>query len=137
MGVTPTCWRPPFGDVDVRILFCRNVATLTILAVLQDRIRAIANALGLQTIIWGFDSNDWKAGTGNITTTDVDNAYNWLIGNETSGLFNTAGGIMLTHELNNYTMSEAINYYPRLKSSFAVRSTPHDQKSFATTLTLR
>jgi len=43
---------------------------------------------------------------------------------------------MLTHELNNYTMSEAIKYYPQLKSSFSVRSIPYDQKSVATALTL-
>ena len=32
-GVTPTFWRPPFGDVD-------------------NRVRAIATAMGLQTSIW-------------------------------------------------------------------------------------
>jgi peptidoglycan/xylan/chitin deacetylase (PgdA/CDA1 family) len=102
---------------------------------LQDRIRKIANALGLRTIVWGYDSNDWRAGTGNITGADVDNAYNLFISNLTAGTFNTAGGIMLTHELNNYTMSEAIKYYPQLKSSFSVRFIPRDQKGFATALT--
>lgn len=33
MGITPTCWRPPYGDVD-------------------DRIRAIAQGLGLRTYMW-------------------------------------------------------------------------------------
>lgn len=33
MGVTPTCWRPPYGDVD-------------------DRVRAIAQGLGLRTYMW-------------------------------------------------------------------------------------
>jgi hypothetical protein len=101
---------------------------------LQDRIRAIANALGLRTVVWGYDSNDWRVGTGNITEADVDNAYNLFISNLTAGTFNTAGGIMLTHELNNYTMSEAIKYYPQLKSSFSVRSIPekrHDGADFA------
>lgn len=37
LGVTPTCWRPPFGDVD-------------------NRVRMIANALNLRTIIWSEDS---------------------------------------------------------------------------------
>lgn len=36
-GVTPTCWRAPFGDVD-------------------DRIRTIAHGLGLQHMMWEFDS---------------------------------------------------------------------------------
>ncbi|KAI0246826.1 chitin deacetylase [Lactifluus subvellereus] len=98
-GVTPTCWRPPYGDVD-------------------DRIRAIANALGLQTIIWKYDSNDWRVGQINVTTATVDSFYNLFINNLTAGTFNTVGGIMLTHELNNYTMQEAINFYPQLKSAF-------------------
>ncbi|TFY73368.1 hypothetical protein EWM64_g10644 [Hericium alpestre] len=98
-GVTPTCWRPPFGDVD-------------------DRIRAIANGLGLQTIIWKYDSNDWRNGQGGITPQDVDNNYMQFINNATSGTFDGAGGIMLTHELNNYTMSEAIKFYPQLQSAF-------------------
>jgi len=98
-GVTPTCWRPPYGDVD-------------------DRIRAIANALGLRTIIWKYDSNDWRAGTGNITDADVDANYNALITNVTNGMFDTQGVIMLTHELNNFTMSEAVKFYDQLKAAF-------------------
>jgi peptidoglycan/xylan/chitin deacetylase (PgdA/CDA1 family) len=23
VGVTPTCWRPPYGDIDVRFMFLR------------------------------------------------------------------------------------------------------------------
>ncbi|KZP27870.1 hypothetical protein FIBSPDRAFT_780350, partial [Athelia psychrophila] len=42
--VTPKCWRPPFGDVDARI-------------------RAIATALNLTTVVWQYDSNDWQVGT--------------------------------------------------------------------------
>ncbi|KAN0114188.1 chitin deacetylase [Russula decolorans] len=103
-GVTPTCWRPPYGDVD-------------------DRIRYIANQLGLQTIIWGYDSFDWRVGTvvGNVTITqaDVDADYGLFISNLSAGTFNAAGGIMLTHELNNFTMQEAINWYPRLKAAFS------------------
>jgi len=98
-GVTPTCWRPPFGDVD-------------------DRIRAIANGLGLRTIIWRFDSNDWKANTGNITAADVDTNYQNLISTAKTGGFNEAGAIMLTHEINNFTMAEAIKFYPQLKDAF-------------------
>ncbi|KAH9979332.1 chitin deacetylase [Lactifluus volemus] len=98
-GVTPTCWRPPYGDID-------------------DRIRAIAHALGLHTIVWKYDSNDWRAGSPNVTTASVDANYNLFITNATSGSFDTVGGILLTHEVNNYTMQEAINYYPQLKTTF-------------------
>lgn len=31
------------------------------------------------------------------------------------------GAIMLTHELNNYTMSEAIKWYPSLRAAFEVK----------------
>jgi len=100
VGVTPTCWRPPFGDVD-------------------DRARWIANALGLRTIIWKFDSNDWRAGTGNVTAADVDANYESLIARAQNGTFTSGGTIMLTHELNNFTMSEAMKFYSQLKSAFA------------------
>jgi hypothetical protein len=99
VGVTPTCWRPPYGDVD-------------------DRIRAIANALGLRTVIWQYDSNDWQVGSTNVTAAQVDSNYMSLIQNAQSGAFNSVGTIMLTHELNNYTMSEAIKFLPQLKSVF-------------------
>ncbi|KAF8639061.1 hypothetical protein AX17_001757 [Amanita inopinata Kibby_2008] len=99
VGVTPTCWRPPFGDVD-------------------DRIRAIATSLGLRTILWGYDSNDWRAGVGNVTAVDVDTNYQHLIDSVNSGKFDNSGAIMLTHELNNFTMSEAVKFYPQLRASF-------------------
>ncbi|KAG2078955.1 glycoside hydrolase/deacetylase [Suillus decipiens] len=94
VGVTPTCWRPPYGDID-------------------DRVRAIAHALGLRTIIWQYDSNDWR-GPGN----GVDQDYQSLITNAQNGAFATKGTIMLTHELNNFTMSKAIQYYSQLKAAF-------------------
>ncbi|KAI9446955.1 hypothetical protein BJY52DRAFT_1314068, partial [Lactarius psammicola] len=99
-GVTVTCWRPPYGDVD-------------------DRIRAIANALGLQTIMWEYDSLDWEAGEGNFGPADVDGNYWLFVNNLTAGNFNTKGAILLTHELNNSTMQAAIRWYPRLKSRFS------------------
>jgi len=98
-GVTPTCWRPPFGDVD-------------------DRVRSIAKLMGLRTIIWQYDSNDWRAGTANITDADVDANYDALIARAQNGTFNTEGTIMLTHELNNFTMSEAMKFYDQLKAAF-------------------
>ncbi|KAI6030088.1 hypothetical protein EDC04DRAFT_2898619 [Pisolithus marmoratus] len=94
IGVTPTCWRPPYGDVD-------------------DRIRAIAEAMGLQTIIWQYDSMDWA---GDASQTDAN--YQALINTATSGGFNNVGAIFLTHELSNFTMSEAIKWYDGLASAF-------------------
>ena len=40
VGITPKCWRPPFGDID-------------------DRVRAIAWQMGMRSILWDRDSNDW------------------------------------------------------------------------------
>jgi hypothetical protein len=62
---------------------------------------------------------------GNVTITqaDVDADYGLFISNLSAGTFNAAGGIMLTHELNNFTMQEAINWYPRLKAAFSVQCT--------------
>jgi len=98
-GVTPTCWRPPYGDID-------------------DRIRAIANALGLRTIIWTYDSNDWKAVVGTVPPATVDASYQSLIDSANNGTFDTAGTIILTHELANFTMAEAVKFYPQLKTAF-------------------
>ncbi|KZP15538.1 carbohydrate esterase family 4 protein [Athelia psychrophila] len=98
-GVTPTCWRPPYGDID-------------------DRVRSIANALGLRSILWQYDSNDWQVGSTATTPAQVDANYQALITSAGNGTFNTQGTIILTHELNNYTMQEAINFYPKLKAAF-------------------
>lgn len=98
-GVTPTCWRPPYGDID-------------------DRIRAIASGLGLRTIIWTYDSNDWQLGFNGITATQIDANYQQLIDLAGNGTFATQGTIMLTHELTNFTMSEAVKFYPMLKTAF-------------------
>ncbi|KAF5353035.1 hypothetical protein D9757_011852 [Collybiopsis confluens] len=107
VGVTPTCWRPPFGDID-------------------DRIRAIAEGLGLITVIWGSDSFDWEQATGNVTADQVYANYDNLITKAENGTFSTVGSIMLTHELNSksllslryFTMQTAVTMYPQLKAAF-------------------
>ncbi|KAJ3752394.1 carbohydrate esterase family 4 protein [Lentinula raphanica] len=99
VGVTPTCWRPPYGDVD-------------------DRIRSIAHALGLQTIMWEYDSEDADVNGNSITDQTVENNYNNFIQTANNGTFNSTGAIILSHELNNFTMSEAVKFYPQLKTSF-------------------
>ncbi|KAJ6559301.1 hypothetical protein B0H10DRAFT_1894269 [Mycena sp. CBHHK59/15] len=94
-GYTPKCWRPPTGDID-------------------DRIRYIASQLGLETVLWKFDSFDY-------TTTDpavVQGNYDGLLGNLSAGVFDTVGAIILAHELNNFTMQMAVENYPRLAAAF-------------------
>ncbi|KAJ6602833.1 carbohydrate esterase family 4 protein [Mycena vulgaris] len=98
-GFTPTCWRPPFGDVD-------------------DRIRYIASQLGLETIIWKYDANDWEVGENGVTADMVQANYDALMANASAGAFDSIGTIILTHELNNYTMQTAIDNYPKLAAVF-------------------
>lgn len=98
-GYTPTCWRPPLGDVD-------------------DRIRYIASQLGLDTILWKYNSNDWEVGQNNVTTDSVQQNYDNLISAAKSGTFDSVGAIILTHELNNYTMQTAIENYRALSEAF-------------------
>ncbi|KAF7974715.1 hypothetical protein HWV62_11373 [Athelia sp. TMB] len=96
-GVTPKCWRPPYGDVD-------------------DRIRSIAAALNLTTIVWSYDSFDYN---GPSVQAEVDQNYENLIARAKNGTFANAGTIMLTHELTNFTMQTAVDYYAQLKGAFA------------------
>lgn len=94
-GYTPQCWRPPFGDID-------------------DRIRYIAAQLGLETVIWKYDSFDYTA----QPPAEIQSHYDDLMSNVTAGTFDTVGAIILTHELNNFTMQVAVNNYPKLAASF-------------------
>lgn len=76
VGVTPTCWRPPYGDVD-------------------DRIRAIAKGLGLRAVLWQYDSNDWQVGASTtVTPATVDGNYQALITSAQNGTFNSVGLVL-------------------------------------------
>ncbi|KAJ2919081.1 hypothetical protein MD484_g1302, partial [Candolleomyces efflorescens] len=55
---------------------------------------------------------------GGVSSEIVDANYELLLKESESGVFDKAGAILLAHELNNFTMSEAVKYYERLKSSF-------------------
>ncbi|KAJ6602840.1 carbohydrate esterase family 4 protein [Mycena vulgaris] len=98
-GVTPTCWRPPRGDVD-------------------DRIRFIAQQLGLDTVMWGFDAFDWEVGSNGVTEATVQGNYDSIVTKAGQGAFNNVGAIMLMHELNNYTMQTTMDNYPKLAGAF-------------------
>lgn len=100
VGVTPTAWRPPYGDVD-------------------DRIRAIATALGLRTVLWSDDTSDWKIQpAGPLPTASIDQNYASIISKGASPALETSGLIVLTHEINGWTMQEAIKEYPNVAAAF-------------------
>lgn len=97
-GLTPRYWRPPYGDID-------------------DRVRWIATQLGLTAVIWNLDTNDWSAG---FTTTveAVQQSYDDYVTMGTNGTFATSGNIVLTHEINNTTMSLAVENLPKIIAAY-------------------
>ncbi|GAA6029169.1 hypothetical protein JCM8097_001634 [Rhodosporidiobolus ruineniae] len=97
LGVTVQCWRPPYGDVD-------------------DRVRYIANALGMSTIIWVDNTFDYEIAT--LSAATVERNYNDIIAKAANGTYNTHGTIVLTHELNNDTMALGELYLPKIKQAF-------------------
>ncbi|OZJ01604.1 hypothetical protein BZG36_05583, partial [Bifiguratus adelaidae] len=101
LGVTPRCWRPPYGDVD-------------------DRVRAIAWQMGMRTIIWDWDSNDWNIegpDGGSLTAATVDSYFNTWIADAKK--YNH-GHIVLEHELSSTTVSMAEKWLPSLQQAFKV-----------------
>ncbi|KAI7877498.1 glycoside hydrolase/deacetylase [Lichtheimia hyalospora FSU 10163] len=104
VNVTPKCWRPPYGDVD-------------------DRVRAIAWQMGMRTVLWDEDTNDWNMpgdGGGNLSPDTVDGYFNGWIEARKNGSDNQQGHIILEHELNNSTVSMAEKWLPQLQETFNV-----------------
>ncbi|MBW0507145.1 hypothetical protein O181_046860 [Austropuccinia psidii MF-1] len=97
LGITVQCWRPPFGDVD-------------------DRIRFIASKLGMSTILWDNDVNDFRYLT--VGQAAVNSSYENLIKAATNGLFNNHGIVVLSHELNADTMNTNAAYLPKIQQAF-------------------
>lgn len=96
-GVTPRCWRPPYGDVD-------------------DRVRAIATGLGMSTNLWSGDTDDWQVlPYGTEPTSKIKANYASII-NEKG--YNQHGNIVLTHEINGPTMKMFMTMYPKIKAAF-------------------
>ena len=94
LGVTPRCWRPPFGDVD-------------------DRVRAIAAGLGLRTILWQEDTNDWKISDGKATKKQVEERYNNFINKA-----NDESPIVLTHEISKDSMDVFMDMQPKVSKAY-------------------
>jgi peptidoglycan/xylan/chitin deacetylase (PgdA/CDA1 family) len=95
LGVTPTCMRPPYGDID-------------------DRVRGISLAMGLVPMIWTrsptgaqFDTNDWKVAGGLANGTDSWESFQQIMGN--ASMIDT-GFIVLQHDLYEITVDLAIGY---------------------------
>lgn len=103
-GITSKCWRPPYGDVD-------------------DRVRAIAWQMGLTTVLWDEDTDDWNMpgdGGGNLSPETVDGYFEDWISARKNGTDNKTGHIVLQHELNNSTVSMAEKWLPQVQQAFNV-----------------
>ncbi|KAI9497133.1 hypothetical protein BDB00DRAFT_756910 [Zychaea mexicana] len=104
-GATSKCWRPPFGDVD-------------------DRVRAIAHQMGLTTVLWSRDSNDWNlpsmTNKGQLEPETVDGYFSQWIDERMAGN-ETHGHIGLQHELNEVTIGMAEKWLPKLKEAFSIK----------------
>jgi peptidoglycan/xylan/chitin deacetylase (PgdA/CDA1 family) len=93
-GLTPNTMRPPYGDID-------------------DRIRAIALAMGFTPIIWtgyndtNFDTNDWHIAAGTVSASGVLAAFETIM-QEAGEL--TTGFIVLAHDLYQQSVDLATGY---------------------------
>ncbi|KAG0170112.1 hypothetical protein DFQ28_003838 [Apophysomyces sp. BC1034] len=97
-GVTPRYWRPPYGDVD-------------------DRVRWVATQLGLTTVVWSLDTDDWAAGL-TETLAQVQGNYDAFIDMGKNGTFKAGGQIVLSHEINNTTMQLAVDNLPKILDAY-------------------
>ncbi|GAA6052100.1 hypothetical protein JCM3770_006631 [Rhodotorula araucariae] len=97
LGVTVRCWRPPYGDVD-------------------DRIRYIAQALDMRTIIWNEDTDDYSWNTLGINA--IRKNYQAILDKQKAGKYNKRGVIVLAHEIDNGTMQLSEEFLPQLMEQF-------------------
>lgn len=88
--------RAPFGDVD-------------------NRVRAIANQMGLTNIIWSstrdgrnFDTEDWKIGAGTVTAPQVFQRFESFMQEAVQTL--STGFIVLAHDLYQQSVDLAMGY---------------------------
>ncbi|KAJ7102287.1 hypothetical protein B0H15DRAFT_813999 [Mycena belliarum] len=108
LGVTPSHFRPPFGDID-------------------NRVRAIAKAMGLTPVMWTrispmatFDTDDFDLHSGASTASKVLQNWNFIEANATT--FDT-GFILLEHDLfqqsvdiaTGYILPDALAHQPAFK----------------------
>ncbi|GAA5912815.1 hypothetical protein JCM8208_006435 [Rhodotorula glutinis] len=97
LGVTVRCWRPPYGDVD-------------------DRIRWMAQALDMQTVIWTDDTFDYDWVT--LGMDAIRKNYQAIFDKQTAGKYNSAGAIVLTHEIDGGTMELSQEMLPQMMKQF-------------------
>jgi len=95
LGLTPNYWRPPYGDID-------------------NRVRAISIAMGLQPIMWTrlspvatFDTGDFYITSGGTTAPQVIQNWEYIMANVSTL---STGFIVLEHDLFEQTVQIATGY---------------------------
>lgn len=71
----------------------------------------------MTTILWNLDTDDWAAGFSE-TVENVQNTYEAFIAMGTNGTFKNSGQITLTHEINNETMTLAMEFLPKIQAAY-------------------
>ncbi|KAF9953965.1 hypothetical protein BGZ72_005003 [Mortierella alpina] len=106
LGITPKCWRPPYGDID-------------------DRVRAIAWQMGLRAILWDWDTDDWKIngdqvapGPGSITFAQANDTVKGWVDNRAKGNDTQQGHVVLEHELSNATITLTEFWLPTIQKNY-------------------
>lgn len=127
-GVTPRCWRRrfylyiSFSDI-LFLTHCVFFFHVAPYGDVDDRVRAIAWQMGMHTVIWDEDSNDWAMpgdGGGNLSPSVVDGYFENWINARKNGSDDQTGHIVLEHELNNSTVSMAEKWLPEIQQTFNV-----------------
>ncbi|RUS22462.1 hypothetical protein BC937DRAFT_89027 [Endogone sp. FLAS-F59071] len=127
-GITPRYMRPPTGDIDDRV---RSIATQLVRKICTFHVRLsnininlftyFSGPKGYTPIMWDLDTNDWMHSlpSGPTAQQEDGNFTLW-----TSSQYTTAnhGHIALQHELDNFTVGEAIKNIPKLKQAYNVMS---------------
>ena len=67
--------------------------------------------------MWEYDTNDWKMSSG-TSKDQVKQNYEKVINDAKDGKFDTAGTIVLTHEITGDTMDMFMEMYPEIKDNF-------------------
>ncbi|KAF9279519.1 hypothetical protein BGZ68_007869 [Mortierella alpina] len=106
LGITPKCWRPPYGDID-------------------DRVRAIAWQMGMRAFVWDRDTNDWQIngdaappGADSITFEQANSSVAGWIDNRAKGNDTKQGHIVLEHELSNATIKLTEFWLPTIQKEY-------------------
>lgn len=71
----------------------------------------------MTTILWNLDTDDWAAGTSETLDT-VKKTYEDFVEMGSNGTFKNSGQIVLTHEIDNTTMTLAMEFLPKIRAAY-------------------